>query len=181
MREDAHSDAPVSAAGGTAAGDGPAPLTLERFLPYRLNVLASTVSNALARIYAERFAITIPQWRIVATLGQFETRTARDIAAHAVMHKSTVSRAVAALAERGIVERRPNAADMREELLALTAQGRGIYEAVAPEALAFERAVFEGLSQAERETLFGLIDRLDARMRSLVPDLDPADASEVAR
>ncbi|WP_245259099.1 MarR family winged helix-turn-helix transcriptional regulator [Salinarimonas rosea] len=160
---------------------GAEPLTLERFLPYRLNVLATTVSNALARIYAERFGITIPQWRIVATLGQFETRTARDIAAHAVMHKSTVSRAVASLAGRGIVERRPNADDMREELLALTPKGRGIYEAVAPEALAFERAVFTGLSPDERETLFGLIDRLDARMRSLAPDLDPADASEVSR
>ncbi|WP_210317651.1 MarR family winged helix-turn-helix transcriptional regulator [Salinarimonas ramus] len=155
----------------------PEPLALERFLPYRLNVLASTVSNALARIYAERFGITIPQWRIVATLGQFETRTARDIAAHAVMHKSTVSRAVAALAERGIVERRPNAQDMREELLALTDEGRAIYEAVAPEALAFERAVVSGLTEGERETFFRLIDTLDARMRSLVPDLDVADAA----
>lgn len=153
------------------------PLTLERFLPYRLNVLASTVSNALARIYAERFGITIPQWRIVATLGQFETRTARDIAAHAVMHKSTVSRAVAALAERGIVERRPNAADMREELLVLTDAGRAIYEAVAPEALAFERAVLAGMSEADRAALTRIIDALDARMRALAPDLDIADTA----
>jgi len=65
------------------------PLTLERFLPYRLNVLASVVSNALARIYAERFGITIPQWRIIATLGQFDTRTARDIAGHAVMRATS--------------------------------------------------------------------------------------------
>lgn len=154
-----------------------APIALERFLPYRLNVLASVVSNALARIYAERFGITIPQWRIIATLGQFETRTARDIAAHAVMHKSTVSRAVAALAERGLVERRPNPGDMREELLVLTRPGREIYEAVAPEALAFERAVVSGLTPQEHETLFRLIDKLDAHTRALAPDLDVADAA----
>ena len=112
-----------------------APLVLERFLPYRLNVLASLTSNALAGIYAERFGLTIPGWRVVATLGQYGFRTARDIAAHGVMHKSTVSRAVSQLEERGLVRRRPNDRDRREERLELTPEGRQIYEAVAPEAL----------------------------------------------
>ena len=79
----------------------PHPLVvLEEFLPYRLNVLAGLTSNALAQIYADRFGLTIPAWRIVVTLGQYGFRTARDIAAHGVMHKSTISRAVAAL-EKG--------------------------------------------------------------------------------
>lgn len=147
-------------------------LQLERFLPYRLNVLASTVSNALARVYAERFGLTIPQWRVIATLGQYERSTARDIAAHAVMHKSTVSRAVSALTERGLLERQPNAADMREEMLALTGEGRAIYEALVPEARAFERALAGALSAQEEALLFALIDRLDAQMRTLAPDLD---------
>src|SRR4028119_1905650 len=91
----------------------PAEVVLERFLPYRLNVLASLTSQALAQIYAERFGLTIPGWRVVATLGQYGTRTARDIATHAVMHKSTVSRAVSALEGRGLVARRPNRGDRR--------------------------------------------------------------------
>ena len=52
-----------------------APVVLERFLPYRLNVLASLTSNALAQIYADRFGLTIPAWRVVATLGQYGVRT----------------------------------------------------------------------------------------------------------
>ena len=43
----------------TARGD--APLKLEQFLPYRLNVLASVVSLALSRIYAERYNIGVPE------------------------------------------------------------------------------------------------------------------------
>ena len=35
-----------------------APLKLEEFLPYRLNVVASLVSQALSRIYADRSANT---------------------------------------------------------------------------------------------------------------------------
>jgi DNA-binding MarR family transcriptional regulator len=142
-------------------------IALERFLPYRLNVLAASVSNALAQIYADRFGITIPGWRVLATLGQFGTRTGRDIAGHALMHKSTVSRAVALLVERGLVEREPNPQDGREDRLALTGQGRAVYEALAPEALAFEARLLSSLSEAEREALFALIDRLDAQARSL--------------
>ena len=161
-----------SRAGRRPGPDGEPLLTLERFLPYRLNVVASVVSNALARIYADRFQLTIPQWRVMATLGQYGTRTARDIALHGVMHKSTVSRAVSALEGRGLLSRRPNAQDMREEHLLLTPEGRTIYEAVVPEALTFEERVTSALDPQERAVLFGLIERLDRQTRRLAPDLD---------
>src|SRR5688572_15883007 len=129
----------------SSAGLRPAPapgtravVVLERFLPYRLNVLASLTSQALAQIYAERFGLTIPGWRVLATLGQYGFRTARDIASHGVMHKSTVSRAISQLEARALVRRRPNRVDRREELLELTDAGQDVYLAVVPEALAFE-------------------------------------------
>ncbi|MCB5176126.1 MarR family winged helix-turn-helix transcriptional regulator [Microvirga sp. SM9] len=145
-------------------------VVLERFLPYRLNVLASLTSNALAQIYAERFGLSIPAWRVVATLGQYDVRTARDIAAHGVMHKSTVSRAVSSLEQRGLIVRRPNQDDRREELLALTPEGRTIYDALAPQALAFEDRLVSVLSPEELETLGGLVEKLTLHARSLAPE-----------
>ncbi len=38
-------------------------LRLERFLPYRLNVVGSFASRALGRIYGAHFGIGIPEWR----------------------------------------------------------------------------------------------------------------------
>lgn len=146
-------------------------IVLEQFLPYRLNVLATVVSNALAQIYAERFGLTIPGWRIVATLGQYGVRTARDIALHAVMHKSTVSRAVSALEERGLVARRPNRDDRREELLELTPEGRQVYEALAPEALAFEEGLVSVLTPTEQEAFLTIVEKLDRRARALAPNV----------
>jgi DNA-binding MarR family transcriptional regulator len=143
---------------------------LESFLPYRLNVLASLTSNALAQIYAERFGLSIPAWRVIATLGQYEYRTARDIAAHGVMHKSTVSRAVSALEQRGLIVRKPNEEDRREELLELTLEGREIYDALAPEALAFEERFISVLTRDEQELLTSLIDRLSGHARQFVPE-----------
>lgn len=161
----------------SAAKKQPVPsptVVLERFLPYRLNVLASLTSNALAQIYAERFGLSIPAWRVVATLGQYEFRTARDIAVHAIMHKSTVSRAVAALEQRGLIARRPNEGDRREEWLELTADGREIYEALAPEALAFEERFVSVLTEEEQAVLTALIDRLSGHARQLAPDGEAA-------
>ena len=95
-------------------------LELEGFLPYRLNLLATEVSQTLARVYGKQFGISIPEWRVLATLGQFGVMTARDIGIHSRMHKTTVSRAVAALEKRQLIARRANRSDMREAFLALS-------------------------------------------------------------
>ncbi len=113
-----------------------------------------------------------PAWRVVATLGQYEVRTARDIAAHGVMHKSTVSRAVSILEERGLVVRRANQQDRREELLALTPQGRAIYAALAPQALAFEQQLMSVLSREEQALLSSLMDKLTEHARIMAPDVE---------
>lgn len=164
--------------GSAAKKHSPEPLVvLEQFLPYRLNVLAGLTSSALAQIYAERFGLSIPAWRVIVTLGQYEMRTARDMAPDGVMHKSTVSRAVSALEARGLVTRRPNLDDRREEWLALTSDGRAIYEAVAPEALAVEERLLSVLTSDERRMLSVLIDKLSRQARSLAPrDPEEGDA-----
>ena len=97
-----------------------AALKLEEFLPYRLNVCASLVSQALSRIYAERYKIGVPEWRVLVTLGQFGMMTAKAIGSHSHMHKTKVSRAVALLERRKLVARRANRADLREAFLSLT-------------------------------------------------------------
>src|SRR5271170_1059848 len=80
-----------------------APLKLEQFLPYQLNVVSSLVSQALSRIYARRYRIGIPEWRVLVTLGQYGVMTGKGIGAHSHMHKTKVSRAVAVLEKRKLL------------------------------------------------------------------------------
>jgi hypothetical protein len=54
-------------------------LELERFLPYRLNVVAESVSRALSRPPA--LGIGVPEWRVMATLGEYERMTAKQVGA----------------------------------------------------------------------------------------------------
>lgn len=146
------------------------PLELERFLPYRLNVLAEAVSRALSRIYAERYGIGIPEWRVIATLGQYQPVTARDIGLHSRMHKTKVSRAVAELERKNLVARSGNSADRREAPLTLTARGRRMYQDLAPRALAFAAELGAALSPAEQASLDRMIDRLAARAADMDGD-----------
>lgn len=151
----------------TASSGDVEPLHLEGFLPYRLNMLATEVSQSLARAYGRRFGISIPEWRVLATLGQFGVMTARDIGSHSRMHKTTVSRAVAALEKRRLVQRRANRADMREAFLALTDAGSTIYQEIVPMARAFSDSLCEGLSATEIQQMNALIDRLTQRVATL--------------
>jgi len=149
-------DLPADTAG---RGDN-APLKLEQFLPYRLNVVASIVSQALSRIYADRYGIGVPEWRVLVTLGQFGMMTGKAIGAHSHMHKTKVSRAVAQLEKRKLVIRRSNRADLREAFLALTPAGRAMYDDLAPIALDFADRLSETVDSADRAAFERAVDRL---------------------
>jgi DNA-binding MarR family transcriptional regulator len=144
------------------APDG-AGLKLEQFLPYRLNVVSSLTSQALSSVYAERYHIGVPEWRVLVTLGQYGVMTGKAVGAHSHMHKTKVSRAVALLEHRKLVTRRANKADMREAFLSLTPAGRAIYLDLAPIAEEFVTRLAEEISTADREAfervLTLLIDR----------------------
>lgn len=146
-----------------ALGQSPAALKLDEFLPYRLNVCANLVSQALSQIYAERYKIGVPEWRVLVTLGQFGMMTAKAVGAHSCMHKTKVSRAVALLERRKLVARRANRADLREAFLSLTPAGQDVYGELAPIALEFARELLQSVDAADRPALDRALRKLTAR------------------
>ncbi|KQU54582.1 MarR family transcriptional regulator [Bosea sp. Leaf344] len=120
-------------------------LALEHFLPYRLNRLSSAVSQQFRAVYGPHHDLTVPEWRVLATLAQFGTMTAKAIGKHSSMHKTKVSRAVRALEERRWLVRRESEHDRREESLSLTATGLKAYSEIVPRALAFEARILAAL------------------------------------
>jgi DNA-binding MarR family transcriptional regulator len=155
-----------------------APLKLEHFLPYQLNVVSNLVSQALSRVYARRYGIGVPEWRLLVTLGQFEAMTAKAIGAHTHMHKTKVSRAVAQMEKRRLVARRANRDDKREAFLSLTASGRAMYEEIAPHALDFALRLTEILTPDDREAFDRGLQQLTARSAELAAETAGAEADE---
>ena len=143
----------------TARSSARATLRLPVFVPFRLNRLASAVSEHLAASYRGRFALEVPEWRVMATVGQERGCTAQFIAASTRMHKTRVSRAIAQLRARGLIERAASNTDRREMQLRLSTTGRRMYAQLVPLALAREEAT-AGLSERCRTT------RLPCRARA---------------
>jgi DNA-binding MarR family transcriptional regulator len=146
-------------------------LKLEEFLPYRLNVVASLTSQALSRIYADRYGIGVPEWRVLVTLGQYGMMTGKQIGAHSHMHKTKVSRAVAVLERRKLLARRTNREDLREAFLSLTPAGMTIYQDLAPIALDFGRRLCEVIEPCDRAAFDRAVDRLTERSAKLAAEL----------
>jgi DNA-binding MarR family transcriptional regulator len=156
--------------GDTAVGDGQAEMPLiqlEGFLPHRLNVLSSLVSQALTQVYS-KYGIGIPEWRVLVSLGQFGVMTGKAIGARTHMHKTKVSRAVAQLEARKFVTRKANRADLREAFLSLTPAGRAVFEELAPRARDFTEKLSEVVSAADRAAFDRAVAQLTQRSAELV-------------
>jgi len=142
-------------------------LELESFLPYHLSVLANKVSNAIARDYADRFGITVPEWRVMAVLGRFGAETATGLCERTTMDKVTISRATAKLLSREFVSRKTDPGDRRRIIFDLSQAGRRIHDEIVPVALAHEKRLMAGLNATEARQLDGLLTKL--QQQSLDP------------
>lgn len=114
---------------------------LQEFLPYLLNQAAEAASRGFHDIYRNNYDMSRTQWRVMANLGKFGAMTARDICAISHIEKTKVSRAVAALAQRGLVARNPSQKDGRAEVLSLTDQGMLAFADLGKRAVDYDKAL----------------------------------------
>jgi DNA-binding MarR family transcriptional regulator len=124
---------------------------LADFLPYLLSVTSNAVSDS------------IPEWRVMAVLGDSGEHTQRELVNSTRMDKVAVNRACKVLEDRGLIARSPNARDGRSHHLDLTAAGHAIHGEIMPLALDMERRLFATLSAAERRTFQELLARIYAQ------------------
>ena len=139
---------------------GHALLELESFLPYRLSVLSNTLSQAIARVYDKRFDLSITEWRTMAVLGYRADISAREVATRTAMDKVAISRAVARLLQKGLIERSVASHDKRQSMLRLSDKGWQIHDQVVPLALDHEKRLLSHLDAEEREWLAKILDTL---------------------
>ena len=137
-------------------------LQLQDYLPYRLSVAANAVSRLIARAYEDRFGLTIPQWRVMAVLGDEGALTQQALCGRTLMDKVTVMRAAQGLTRRRLVRRQPNAQDGRSHRLDLSPTGYALYCKVIPLAREYETQLLAGLRASEVALLQRLLRQLEA-------------------
>lgn len=141
-------------------------IDLATFLPYQLTNIATRVSNDFAEVYQTKYGLNIPQWRILANLAQYGQSNAKDLCTQANMDKSTVSRAVKVLIDKGLVKSELNAQDKRAALLVLSKAGQNLYEQIAPDALNWEKQLLSTLTNEEYEVLVSIFEKLNNKLKA---------------
>jgi DNA-binding MarR family transcriptional regulator len=143
---------------------------LADFMPYRISITSNAVSDLIAREYRSRFGLKIPEWRVMAVLGDVGEATQRELVAATRMDKVAVNRATKALGERALIQRAPNISDGRSHHLALTTGGKALYAEIMPLALQMEAQVIEVLDPQEQAQFSAMLGKLLARADSLSDD-----------
>lgn len=142
--------------------------SLAEFMPYQLSVTSNAVSGRIALEYRNRFGLSIPEWRVMAVLGDSGMLTQRDLTRMTLMDKVAVNRACKTLEERGLATRLPNEQDGRSHLVELTEAGCRMHGEIMPLAIEMEGRIFSGLSAEERQLFRDLLKKV----RNQVGDLD---------
>lgn len=114
---------------------------LTDFTPYLLNAAAEAQSLRFSRVYRDRYGMLRTEWRVLFHLGRYGEMSAREIAERASIHKTKISRAVAALEAKRFLDRKPSDADRRVERLSLRSPGRTAFEDLSRAAADHERAL----------------------------------------
>ncbi|MGA7780527.1 MAG: MarR family transcriptional regulator [Paraburkholderia sp.] len=133
---------------------------LEQFLTYRLHVLTKLAERGIGERYQEKLGVTLPEARVIASVGSFGPFSIMDLARHANLDKSQASRAAEALIKQGVVQREASEADGRVVLISLTAEGRELYRKVMPIARKWNSDLFDCLDENEKAAFGAALDRI---------------------
>ncbi|MDZ5452440.1 MULTISPECIES: MarR family winged helix-turn-helix transcriptional regulator [Labrys] len=104
--------------------------------------------------------LTPMQWAVLAKLAELGTSSQNLLGRLTAMDVATVKGVVERLSRRGLIETRPDAEDRRRLVLSLSASGEALYAQLVAKASAVTDLTLAPLSDAERGTLRGLLDKL---------------------
>ena len=137
-------------------------------ISFRIHALANLLSRGAALRYRREFGVSLMEWRSIALLGAHQPLSLTQLARHAGLDKSQMSRVVAGLTERALVLRGIDSADARGVRLTLTRAGRKLYEGLIASANQRNQAFADALSGAEQAMLETILARLAERARELI-------------
>jgi DNA-binding MarR family transcriptional regulator len=114
--------------------------------------------------------LTPAQFDIIATLGKTPGMNFKELGAHTLITKGTLTGVVDRLQRRGLVERKKCDKDARVTYVRLTAAGEKTFARVFPAQMEHLKCVFSRIPPRELDTLCASLDRLRSEFRrSAVP------------
>ena len=141
------------------------PRRLDELLNFRLHMLQAISAAPIVRLLEGRHGITRREWRLVALLADRGALSPSDLAEQGQLDRARTSRSIGALVDKGLVLRKPLAADPRRARVCLTEAGQLLYAEVFPHIAAINSAL---VSVLDDEVLAVLDTVLEQDRKSVV-------------
>lgn len=160
-----------------AAGHGSVneTMTIERTLAQHIHAFSNMISGHFFRRTEQPFGVGLPEWRVLRSVLLSPGCSQGEIAISEGLNVMNVSRAVAGLRRKGLIEVEADPEDRRRTMLSATDIGEELGSDMADrERLVYEH-VFSVLRRDEIEQLDELLDRVNTSLRvTELPDPPPA-------
>jgi DNA-binding MarR family transcriptional regulator len=108
--------------------------------------------------------------KVLGFLSRYPGATQSELTAHTARDKGQLARLVAGLRERGLLEAFPDENDRRSMRLHLTKDGEAARQALRRQSRRLSAAAVQGFSEAERQDLVRLLDRMHANLAAMRSD-----------
>lgn len=126
---------------------------------YMVNLAGRLLAREIDKALAEH-GLSSAHMPVFFALAPGEARTQRDLAREAQVEQPTMAATLARMERDGLVERAPNPADGRSELVSLSELGRGKIAAVRECAARVNGKATARFTEDERRQLLALLARL---------------------
>ncbi len=134
------------------------PADLDELLNYRLLKLFAVSGAPVIRLLEGRYGIARREWRLLAQLAHGGPMSPSLLAERANLDRPRTSRAVGVLVAKRLVERRVQPGDARRAQVALTDEGRRLYDEIFPQVAVINASIVAALDDAA-------VHALDAALR----------------
>ena len=122
--------------------------------------------EAYSAEHVRAFGLTAAQFDIVATLGNTDGMTCKDLGEKTLITKGTLTGVLDRLEARRLIRRTTREEDRRSIFVQLTSAGQRLFDEVFPEHVAYCARPFATLSADEMQALDTLLRRLAAEFTS---------------
>lgn len=167
-------------AGKRTRKKGKVRLELGERASYRFAILSTRQVGQLSSVYLHRFGLTGNTWRVLSIIGYYGPMSATDVCRLGSLEAGKVTRAVDILRKKRLVLRRQNAKDRRKVVLSLSVRGRQVYDEIERLRYAQERAIMKALEPDELDSLYSILDKLEARADEIFVPVDRGKGARAA-
>jgi DNA-binding MarR family transcriptional regulator len=131
-----------------------------RSVSYLIGAISNILSIGGSRLYRRAFNIGLTEWRLMWVLAIAPGITAQRASQIMGLDKAAVSRALAALERRGLVQVAPDLSDSRQRIIKLSETGTELHGRIMIIAKERERRLLAPFTKGEIRMLTGLLRRM---------------------